>query len=161
MPSFDVVSSVDTQEVRNAVDQASREIQTRYDFKDSKSSFTLKEQMIILVADDRMKLASLQEILKQKLSKRGVSLKSVDFKDETEAGGNTLRQEVHVKEGLTDEELKKLNKVVKSSKLKVTTQIQGNQLRVTGKKKDDLQVAIQTLRAEIKDIDLQFVNFRD
>ena len=81
MPSFDVVSNVDMQEVRNAVDQASREIATRYDFKDSKSSFTQKEALIILVADDKMKLAALQDILRQKLSKRGVSLKSVEFKD--------------------------------------------------------------------------------
>lgn len=161
MPSFDVVSNVDMQEVRNAVDQASREIGTRYDFKDSKSSIELKESLILIVADDKMKLSAVQEILRQKLSKRGVSLKCVEFKDHTEAGGNTLRQEVAIKQGLSDEELKRLNKVIKSQKLKVTSQIQGAQLRVTGKKKDDLQTAIAGLRAEIKDIELQFVNFRD
>jgi uncharacterized protein YajQ (UPF0234 family) len=108
-----------------------------------------------------MKLAAVQDILRQKLSKRGVSLKSVEFKDHTEAGGNTLRQEVLIKQGLNDEELKKINKVVKGTKLKVTSQIQGDQLRITGKKRDDLQEAIQTIRTEVKDLDLQFVNFRD
>lgn len=161
MPSFDVVSNVDMQEVRNAVDQVSREIGTRFDFKDSKSSVELKGEQISIVADDKMKLSAVQDILRQKLTKRSVSLKSVEFQDPTEAGGNTLRQQVNIKQGLADDQLKRINKIIKEQKLKVTSQIQGNQLRVTGKKKDDLQAAIASLRAEVKDIELQFVNFRD
>lgn len=162
MPSFDIVSEVNVQEVRNGVDQTKKEIGTRYDFRDSKSSVDFEnEEKIIIIADDKMKLQAVQEILKQKLSKRGVSLKSVEFKDPAAAGGDTLRQEVIVKKGLTDEELKKLNKTIKELKLKINSQIQGNQLRVMGKKRDDLQAAIAQLKANVKDIELQFVNFRD
>lgn len=161
MPSFDIVSKVELQEVRNAVDQAQRELTTRYDFKGSKSSIELKEQLITLVADDNMKLKAVQDILRQKLAKRAVSLKSVEFKDPQSASGDTLRQEVIVKQGLTEDEAKKINKIIKNTKSKVTSQIQGDQLRVTGKKRDDLQEIIAHLRSEIKDIELQFVNFRD
>lgn len=161
MPSFDVVCEVDNQEVKNAVDQVQREVSTRYDLKDSRCSVEHTDIGIILVADDQMKLKALQEILKQKLAKRGVSLKSVDFQEARPAGGDTLRQEVHVKEGLNDEELKRVNKIVKECKLKLTSQIQGQQVRVSGKKRDDLQGAIAALRAGIPDIDLQFTNFRE
>lgn len=163
MPSFDVVSKVDMQEVKNAVDQVSRELNQRYDFKGSKSSVELREaeSRIVVVADDNMKLTAIQEIMRQKLAKRGVSLKSVEFKPETKAGGDTLRQEIDVKQGMSEEQLKKVNKVVKESKIKVTSQIQGDQVRVTGKKRDDLQDVIAVLKSEIKDIDLQFTNFRE
>jgi cyclic-di-GMP-binding protein len=163
MPSFDVVSTVNMQEVKNAVEQVQREITTRYDFKGSKSSIELKEKeaQIIIVADDNMKLAAMQDILRQKLSKRGVSLKSTEWKDAAPAGGDTIRQEVIVKQGLSSDELKRLNKAIKEMKEKVSSQIQGDQLRVTGKKRDDLQSVISQLRASIKDIELQFVNLRD
>lgn len=163
MPSFDVVSKVEMNEVRNAVDQTQREIAQRYDFKGSKSSIELieKESSIILVGDDKMKLSALEDILKQKLAKRNVSLKSVEFKDATAAGGDTLRQVVIIKMGLKDEELKKINKSIKESKLKISSQIQGDQVRVTGKKRDDLQEAIAYLKKSMTDVDLQFVNFRD
>lgn len=163
MPSFDVVSEVNMQEVKNAVDQVLREIGTRYDFKGSKSSVELKEKenLIILVADDKMKLAAVQEMLKQKLAKRGVSLRSVEFKDASAAGGDTLRQEVVVKQGLSDEERKRINKAIKGMSFKVSSQIQDQQIRVTGKKRDDLQGVIQVLRTEIKDVELQFINFRE
>ena len=163
MPSFDIVSTVQMNEVTNAVDQTSREIATRYDFKDSKSSLSLnaKDSVIDIVADDNMKLKALNEILRQKLSKRGISLKSVEFEEAQPAGGDTLKQIVKIKQGLTDEELKKLNKQIKDIKLKVNTQIQGDQLRVMGKKRDDLQEAIAFLKANISDIELQFINFRD
>jgi len=163
MPSFDVVSTVELNEVTNAVDQTSREIATRYDFKDSKSSVTLnlKDKVIDIVADDNMKLKALNEILKQKLSKRGISLKSVVFEEAKPAGGDLLKQVVKIKQGLTDEELKKLNKQIKETKMKINSQIQGDQLRVMGKKRDDLQEAIAYLRANVTDIELQFVNFRD
>lgn len=161
MPSFDIVSKVDLQEVRNAVDQAQRELATRFDFKGSKSSIELKDQLITLVADDNMKLKAVQDILRQKLAKRNVSLKSVEFKDPQKASGDSLRQEVIVKQGMTEDEAKKINKIIKNTKAKVTSQIQGDQLRVSGKKRDDLQGVIAHLRVEVKDIELQFVNFRD
>lgn len=161
MPSFDIVSKADLQEVRNAVDQAKREITTRYDFKDSKASVDITDTLITVVADDNMKLKALQEILKLKLAKRNVSLKCVEFKDAQPAGGDMLRQEVIVKQGLSDEEQKKINKSIKTQKQKVTSQIQGEQIRVTGKKRDDLQAIIGFLRTEFKDLELQFVNFRE
>lgn len=162
MPSFDVVSEVNVQEVRNAVDQVDREIGTRYDFKGSKASIEFQdESIVILVADDQMKLSAMQELLRQKLAKRGVSVRSVEFKDPQAAGGDTLRQEVLVKQGLKEEDLKRLNKQIKGLGLKVSSQIQGDQLRVTGKKRDDLQAVIAGLREQVKDIELQFTNFRD
>jgi uncharacterized protein YajQ (UPF0234 family) len=163
MPSFDCVSKVNPQEVKNAVDQVDREIATRFDFKGSKSTIELKEkeQMIIIVADDKMKLAAVQDILRQKLAKRGVSLKSTEWKDAQPAGSDTLRQEVVIKQGLSTEELKKLNKLIKDLKLKVTSQIQDDQLRVTGKKRDDLQDVMAQLRVQAADLELQFINFRD
>lgn len=162
MPSFDVVSEIDFQEVRNAVDQAQKEIAQRYDFRGSKSSLELEgEDKIILVGDDKMKLQSLQDILRQRLAKRNISLKSVEFKDPQDASSNTLRQEVLLKNGLTQDGMKKINKIIKDSKQKVNTQIQGDQLRVMGKKRDDLQAVIQLLKTEVKDIELQYTNFRD
>jgi len=163
MPSFDVVSEVDNQEVLNAVDQTEREIKVRYDFKDSKATLKWqdKESQIEVIADDDMRLKAIQEILRQKLSKRGVSLKLVEFEDQKAAGGDLLRQIVKIKQGLSDEELKKLAKAIKQAKLKVQAQIQGDQLRVTGKKRDDLQTAIEQLKHEAPDLELQFTNFRD
>lgn len=161
MPSFDVVSKVDVQEVKNAVDQVQRELATRYDFKGSKSSVELQELLIILLADDQMKLKAMQEILRQKLTKRGISLKSVVFEEEKPVGGDMLRQEIKVKQGLSDEERKKINKMIKNTKFRVTSQIQGDQIRVSGKKRDDLQEVIAFLRAEVKDVELQYTNFRD
>jgi hypothetical protein len=149
------------QEVKNAVDQVHREITTRFDFRDSKSSIELEEMNIKLLADDKMKLAAIQDVLRQKLAKRSVSLKTVEFKDPEPAGGDMIRQLVVVKQGLSDDELKKINKAIKASKLKVSSQIQGVQIRVTGKKRDDLQLAIAALRSEFKDLELQFTNFRE
>ncbi len=161
MPSFDIVCEVDLQEVKNAVDQAQREIRTRYDFRDSKSELTLEESTIKVLADDQMRLSSIQELLSQKLSKRGVSLKCVEFKEPEKASGDMLRQEVVVKQGLEDQELKRINKEIKNLKNKVSSQIQGEQLRVTGKKRDDLQAVIAHLKSSVQDLELQFVNFRD
>jgi uncharacterized protein YajQ (UPF0234 family) len=163
MPSFDVVSQVNMQEVKNAVDQASREIGTRYDFKDTLATLELKEKegVILIHSTDTLRMNAIQEILKQKLSKRGVSLRSVTFEEPQPAGGDTLRQTVTVKQSLSEDERKRINKLIKESKLKITSQIQGDQVRVTGKKRDDLQTAIAHLRATVTDIDLQFTNFRD
>lgn len=162
MPSFDVVSEADLQEVKNAVEQVKKELVGRYDFRGSKSSVELEgEAAIIIVADDKMKLEAVQEILRTKLAKRGVSLKTVTFKEEQPAGGNTLRQVVEVKQGLADDELKKLTKEIKAQKWKVTAQIQGEQLRVSGKQRDDLQEVISHLRKTFTDLELQFTNFRE
>jgi len=163
MPSFDVVSKVNIQEVKNAVDQVQREIQQRYDFKGSNATVELneKEHIITIAGPDKMKMSALEEILKQKLSKRSVSLKSVTFEEPQPAGGDTYRQKVVVKQGLTDDERKRINKLIKDTKLKVTSQIQGDQVRVSGKSRDDLQTAIAQIRTSINDLDLQFTNFRD
>lgn len=163
MPSFDVISQVNMQEVKNAVDQTVREIGTRYDFKDTLATVELKEKegQILIHTTDKMRLTAIQELLKQKLSKRGVSLRSVTFEDPQAAGGDTTRQTVTVKQALSDDERKRINKLIKDSKLKITSQIQGDQVRVTGKKRDDLQTAIAHLRASVTDLDLQFTNFRD
>jgi uncharacterized protein YajQ (UPF0234 family) len=161
MPSFDVVSEVESQEVLNAVEQVKKEIAQRYDFRGTKSSVELKDNVVTVIADDKGKLTAIQEILKQRFAKRGVSLKSLEWKDPEPASGDTLRQFVTVKEGLTPEEIKRLNKMIRDAKLKVTSQAQGEQLRVTGKNRDDLQATIQFLRTEVKDIELQFNNFRD
>ena len=161
MPSFDVVSKVEMQEVLNAVDQTKREIATRYDFRTSKASLEVLEEVITVLADDKMKLTALQEILRQKLAKRGVSLRSVVFEDPQAAGGDMVRQLVKVKQGLSAEELKRLVKIIKDQKFKVTAAIQGDQLRVTGKKRDDLQEVIALLRRTVTDLELQFINFRE
>jgi uncharacterized protein YajQ (UPF0234 family) len=163
MPSFDVVSKVDMQEVKNAVDQVHREVSARYDLKDTGIEVELKEKegQIIIKAPDKMKLGAALDVSKQKLSKRGVSLKSVTIEDPQPAGGDFLRQVVLVKQALTEDERKKINKLIKDLKLKVTSQIQGDQVRVTGKNRDDLQTAIASLRNQLTDLDLQFINFRD
>jgi uncharacterized protein YajQ (UPF0234 family) len=163
MPSFDVVSKVNIQEVKNAVDQVTREIQTRYDFKGANATVELseKDSTINMHGPDKLRMSALVELLKQKLSKRSVSLKSVTFEDPQPAGGDTLRQKVTVKQGLSDDERKRINKFIKDTKLKVTSQIQGDQVRVTGKNRDDLQAAIAQMRSKLSELELQFVNFRD
>lgn len=163
MPSFDVVSKVNMQEVKNAVDQVTREIQTRYDFKGANATVELneKESTINMHGPDKLRMGALVELLKQKLSKRSVSLKSVTFEDPQPAGGDTLRQKVTVKQGLSDDERKRINKFIKDTKLKVTSQIQGDQVRVTGKNRDDLQAAIAQMRSKLSELELQFINFRD
>jgi uncharacterized protein YajQ (UPF0234 family) len=162
MPSFDVVSRVEIQEVKNAIEQVKREISTRYDFRNTKSSVSFEnEKEITVIADDNQKLLAIQELLKQKLSKRGVSSKSVEFKDPQAAANDTLRQIVLIKQGLAEDLQKKINKQLKSSGLKINSQIQGDEVRVIGKKKDDLQEAIAWLKTNVTEADLQFVNFRD
>ena len=163
MPSFDVLVKVDFQEVTNAVDQAKREISTRYDFKGSKASIELKEKEseIILMGEDKMKMSALQQITFQKLSKRQVNLKSITVGEKVQAGGGLMRQVLKIKQDLSPEELKRLAKTIKEKKMKVSPSIQGTQLRVTGKKRDDLQTCIEILTSEADDLALNFDNFRD
>ena len=161
MPSFDIVSEVDIQEVRNAINQVQKEISQRYDFKGTNCTLELVDELIKIHADDSMRMKSVEDLLMEKLAKRKVSLKSVEFGEPVAAGGDTIREEVIIKQGLKDEDLKKINKTIKDQKFKVNTQIQGNQLRVMGKKRDDLQTVIQYLRSNVQDIELQFTNFRE
>ena len=161
MPSFDVVSQVEMHEVSNAVDQVRREIKTRFDLKGSKTQVDLNDAGIEILADDEMKLRAVQQLLREKLARRKVSLKSVVFKDPARIGGDMLKQEVTVKQGLNADELRQMHKLIKGRKLKVTAQMQGDQLRVSGKKKDDLQKVISCLRDEVQEIELQFINYRD
>jgi cyclic-di-GMP-binding protein len=162
MPSFDVVSEIDMQEVRNAVDQASREVANRYDFKGTNSSVELGEDEITMRSVSEDRLDALRQVLEEKLVRRKVSLKAVDYGKVEEASGGTARQSAALVAGISTEKAKAINKFVKGLGLKgVQSQVQGDQLRVTGKKRDDLQSAIQALREEDFGIPLQFTNFRD
>lgn len=158
--SFDIVSKVDLQEVTNAVHQAQKEIEQRFDFKNSKSSISLDGDKITLVSDDEFKLRNVVDILESKLVKRQVSLKALEYGKIQPAAGDTVRQEVKLVQGIAQEKAKQINKVIKDSKIKVTTSIQGDQIRVTGKSKDDLQAVIALLRKEDFGIELQFINYR-
>lgn len=161
MPSFDIVCEINMHEVTNAYDQIKREIAQRYDFKGSKSSIELKDNLLIVLADDDMKMKALQQMIKEKFAKRGVNLKSLIFEEEKKVGGDLIRQEVKIKNALEQEELKRLNKAIKDSKIKVQGSIQGEQLRVTGKKRDDLQEVMAYLKQNIQDLPLSFTNFRE
>jgi uncharacterized protein YajQ (UPF0234 family) len=160
--SFDVVSEVDQQELDNAVNQAKKEVEQRYDFKGSHTEITLdlKEKTILLHTSDDMKLRALEEIINGKMIKRGISLKALEYGKAETASGATLRQTVKIKHGLTSEQAKEVTKLVKDLKLKVQAQIQGDAVRITGKSKDDLQTAIQTLRSQTLNFPVQFTNYR-
>ncbi len=160
MPSFDVVSEVDLQEVRNAVDQANREVGTRFDFKGIKANFELADDVIKLTTERDFQLRQMMDILRQKLAKRGVDIGSLDLKDPT-SSLNAARQEVGLKQGIDTETAKSMIKSLKAAKLKVQAQIQGEQLRVSGKNRDDLQEAIAQLREGDWGLPLKFTNFRD
>jgi hypothetical protein len=164
MPSFDITSEVDLQEVRNAVDQAAREIATRFDFKGTDATVDLKEKEneIELHAPSEDRLRALVQVLEEKLVRREVSLKAISYKKAEEAAKGTLRQTVELKAGIDQENAKKINKIIKDLPLKgVGSQTQGEQIRVTGKKRDDLQAVISSLKEQDLGIPLQFGNFRD
>ena len=158
--SFDIVSKVDLPEVSNAVQQAQKELAQRFDFKNSKSSITLENDKITLVSEDDFKLRNVADILESKLVKRGVSLKALDYGKAQAAAGDTLRQEVKLVQGIAQDKAKQINKLIKDSKIKVVSSIQGDELRITGKNKDDLQAVISLLRKEDLGIELQFINYR-
>jgi uncharacterized protein YajQ (UPF0234 family) len=158
--SFDIVSKVDKQSLEDAVNQARREIATRFDFKNSKSSLELANMTITIVADDEMKLKNVIDILQTKCVKRGVSLKALKFGKVEPAAQGTLRQVVTLEQGIAKERAKKLVEAIKASKLKVTSQIQDDQLRVSSKSKDDLQKVIQLVKGMDLDFPVQFSNYR-
>ena len=160
MPSFDVVSELNGHEVANAVDQANREIGQRFDFKDTGAVFELQELTITLRAQVDFQLKQLLDILKTRLAKRGIDVACVDAK-EPQMTLSSATQEVLLKHGIDQESGKKIQRLVKDSKLKVQAALQGDKLRVTGKSRDDLQEAIQLLRKSKFDVPLQFTNFRD
>ena len=160
MPSFDVVSEVDLQEVRNAVDQANRELATRFDFRKVDAKFEVKGPEVGLQAEQAFHLQQMMDILRQKLVKRGVDLACMEAKDPI-CHLNSARQQVVIRQGIDGETAKAMVKALKAGKLKVQAQIQGEQLRVTGKQRDDLQQAMSHLRSGDWGIPLQFTNFRD
>lgn len=160
MPSFDIVSEIELPELQNAVDNANREVETRFDFKGTDAKFERKDNIVTLTADADFQLQQMMHILRNKLVKRKIDARSVD-EQAVQTSGKGVKQDVHFKQGIDQPTAKKLVKLIKDAKLKVQTQVQGEQLRVTGKKRDDLQQVI----ALIKDADLgqpfQFENFRD
>jgi len=162
MPSFDVVSEVDRQELKNAVDQAQREISQRYDFKNTNSSIEQNELVITLHTASQDRLRALRTVLEERLVKRGVSLRGLDWGKIEQATGESVRQVVTVKVGINSEKAKELNKLIKEKGPKgVSSQTQGDSIRVSSKKRDDLQTTITFLKAANVGIPLQFVNFRD
>jgi len=158
--SFDIVSELDMQEMDNAVNQAVKELTSRFDFKGSKSSIDLSEKEIVLASDDEGKLRSVVEILESKVIKRGLSLKSLDYQKVEPASGGTVRQTVKIKQGIDQENAKKIIKLIKDSKIKVQASLQGDQVRVTGKNRDDLQAVIALLKNTDLPVALQFTNYR-
>ena len=158
--SFDVVSKTEMQEVANAVQQAQKELAQRFDFKGSKSEIELKDEELILVSDDEVKLKSLKDIVESKLVKRKVSLKAIDYATIEQASMGTVRQKAKIVQGIEIEKAKAIVKTIKDAKLKVQASIQADQVRVTGRSKDDLQGAMTLLRDKDFGVPLQFTNYR-
>lgn len=161
MPSFDIVSEVNQVEVRNAIDQANKEVSTRFDFKGSDARVEYDGKAMTLYADDDFKLKQVTDILVAKLTKRQVDIRSLDYGNTEKISGNKMKQTVKVRTGVEQELAKKVVKLLKESKLKVQGSIQGDAVRVSGTKKDDLQAAIALIRKSIADYPLQYQNFRD
>lgn len=161
MPSFDIVSKTEITEVDNALAGMRREIETRFDFKGSKCSIERKENVLTLLADDDLKLKQMHELLKGYMTRRKLDAGALEFKDPEKASGNSVRQAVNVKQGLDQALAKKIVKAIKDAKLKVQAAIQGDELRISGKKRDDLQEAIALVKGLKIEQPLQYVNFRD
>ena len=161
MPSFDIVSRLDLAEIDNAIAGIDREITTRFDFKGSKCQLKREDSALHLVADDDLKLKQMHELLKVHLTRRKVDAGALEFKTPEKASGNTIRQSIMLRQGVDADLARKLVRSLKDSKLKVQVAIQGTELRVTGKKRDDLQAAITVLRGLKVEQPLQYLNFRD
>ncbi len=163
MPSFDVVSEVNLQELDNCVNQTNKEISQRYDFKNSKTTveWRAKEKEVIIVADDDYKLSAATDILQSKLVKRSVPLKNLKYETIEQATGGQVRQVIKIQQGIDKDNAKKITQVIKDAKLKVQAQIMEDQVRVTSKSIDDLQATIRTLRASNLDVEVQFTNMRN
>ena len=161
MPSFDVVSRVDWQEVTNAVDQANREVRNRFDFKGSDSRVDKNEPKLVLHADDEYRVGQVRDILEVRLAKRGIDIGCLAMEEVRESSGGKAQQEITVRSGIDVDLARNVIKAIKASKLKVQTSTQSEQLRVAGKKRDDLQLTISLLEEQDFGLPLQFVNFRD
>ena len=160
MPSFDVVSEIDQHELTNAIDQANREISNRFDFKGTNSKIEITDDNLLVLSASEFQVKQINDILETKLTKRGLDIRCLDYGEIIE-NNNEARQTVVIKKGVDKELARKIVKLIKNSKLKIQAAIQGEQVRITGKKRDDLQQAIATLKEEKFDIPLQYVNFRD
>ena len=160
MPSFDVVSEIDKHELTNAIDQTNREISTRYDFKGSDAKIDLKDKTMTLDATGDFQIKQIHDVMYNKLIKRGIDTRCLDI-GKIQTKGLRVAQEIKIREGIDKEAAKKIVKKIKDSKLKVQPAIQGEQVRVTGKKRDDLQAVIEMLKESDIDLPLQFINFRD
>lgn len=161
MPSFDIVSQVNQQEVKNAVEQANKEITNRYDFKGSDARIELNDLELTVFADDDFKLGQVMDVLRARLAKRNVDARSLEPGTVEKISGDKVKQPVKVKAGIEQEKAKSIVKLIKDQKLKVAGSIQGDAVRVSGAKKDDLQAAIQLVRSSVTDLPVQFINFRD
>ncbi len=161
MPSFDIVCEPNLVEVRNAVDNAAKEIGTRFDFKGTSAAVEIKDKEITLTGDADFQLQQVLDVLLAKMAKRNVDVRFLDKGDVTKAGGDKVRQVVRVRSGVESDQAKKIQRIIKDSKLKVQAAIQGDSLRVTGAKRDDLQAAIAVVRKEMSELPLSFTNFRE
>ena len=161
MPSFDIVSQVNAQEVKNAVEQANKEITNRYDFKGSDARVEQTELDLAVYADDEFKLGQVMDVLRARLAKRNVDVRSLEPGTVEKISGDKVKQPVKVRVGIAQDKAKTLVKLIKDAKLKVAASIQGDAVRVSGAKKDDLQTAIQLVRQSVTDQPIQFINFRD
>ena len=161
MPSFDTVCEADEVEVKNAVENTAKEIGTRFDFKGTSAAIELKDKDITLIGDSDFQLQQIDDILRNKLAKRNVDVRFLDKGDVQKIGGDKVKQVVKVREGIASEDAKKIQRLIKDSKLKVQAAIQGESVRVTGAKRDDLQAAMALIRKDMTDLPLTFDNFRD
>jgi len=161
MPSFDIVSQVDQQEVKNAIEQANKEIANRYDFKGSDARIEQKDLELTVFADDDFKLGQVMDVLRGRLAKRNVDPRYLEPGTVEKISGDKVKQQIKVKVGIAQEKAKSIVKLIKDSKLKVAGSIQGEAVRVSGAKKDDLQSTIQLVRKSVADLPVQFINFRD
>ena len=161
MPSFDIVSQVNAQEVKNALEQANKEIQNRFDFKGSDARIEQAELVLTVYADDEYKLGQVIDVMRQRMAKRSIDVRCLELGAVEKAAGDKVKRVVTVKVGIAQEKAKQIQKSIKDAKLKVQASIQGDLVRVSGGKKDDLQAAIQLVRQSVTDQPIQFINFRD
>jgi uncharacterized protein YajQ (UPF0234 family) len=161
MPSFDIVCEANAVEVRNAIDQANKEISTRFDFKGSDARIEIKERELTAFADDDFKLEQVRDVMVSKFAKRGVDVRFLDYGAVQKVGGDKVKQVVTVRQGVPGDQAKRIVKLIKDSKLKVQASIQGEEVRVTGAKRDDLQSAIALVKKEMTELPFEFKNFRD
>ena len=161
MPSFDIVSQVDRQEVKNAVEQTNKEITNRFDFKGSDARVELNELVLTVYADDEFKLGQVMDVLRGRLAKRNVDVRALESGALEKISGDKVKRPITIKVGVAQEKGKQIQKLIKDSKLKVAASIQGDAVRISGAKRDDLQLAIQLVKTSVTDIPIQFINFRD